>query len=226
MPLPLLEKPLAPVVSGLPPKSLNTEISGYVVASSTRSAPGTFSNYVVTTTERHFVKAFDAVALQDFVSPSAPVWMFPTNVGVNALVGVLSSVRPAALQAWSGATNANPARWRFSTAIPAGLAAGAAPALVLRPAPRPIHPRRRMGAPGRHAPPRARVRGGRPARRARRGTPHPPGRRRAVLGRRPRVIAVLRRLLRRLRRRVPAGPPDWRVARRLGLTDLHRHRRR
>jgi hypothetical protein len=72
MPLPLMEKPFAPIVSGQSPKSLNTEIAGYVVQSSARSSSGVFSNHTIATTERHFLRAFEPAALQEFMAPSAP----------------------------------------------------------------------------------------------------------------------------------------------------------
>ena len=85
---------------------------------------------------------------------------------------------------------------------PRGPRAARAPrAVLLRPPPRPVGPRRGVVAARRRAPPGPGLRGRRPARRARRGPADPRGRARrrarALLGRRPGVRAVLRRVLRR-----------------------------
>ncbi len=126
MPLPLMEKALAPNVAGQPPKNLNTEINGYVVASSARSAAGSFSNHVITTTGRHFVQPYDPVALQDPLNPAPPYWLFPTNVGVTTLSGPLGTVRPLSLRTWDGNQSAVGTRWRFAFDSAAGVAANAA----------------------------------------------------------------------------------------------------
>ena len=121
MPLPLLEKPLAPRLPGDAPKSLNTEIDGSLVASSTRVAGGAFTSHQLTTTGRHFVKPYNPVALQDPLAPQSLNWFFPTNVAATTLGGWVSAVRPLRLSAWGGAQNALATRWRFSTALPDGL---------------------------------------------------------------------------------------------------------
>ena len=99
---------------------------------------------------------------------------------------------------------------------------GAAAAVLLRPAPRPIHARRRVDAGGRRAARRAGLRGRRTARRARpdAGDPRGHGRRPldALLRGRPDVLAVHGRLL---RRRPAAGSAD-RLDVRLGRPRLRR----
>ena len=130
MPLPLLEKPLAPKVVGQPPKNLNTEIGAYTVSSSARTTSGNFEAHQLTTPERHFAKRFDPLALQDAQNPAAPVWFFPTNISATSLSGWVSDLRPLKLGVWGGSQHADPARWRFTAAIPDGLTAGATPALL------------------------------------------------------------------------------------------------
>lgn len=125
MPLPLMEKALAPNVAGQPPKNLNTEINGYVVASSLRSSAGAFSNQIVTTTGRHFVLPYDPVALQDPLNPAPPYWLFPTNVGATTLEGPLCLVRPVTLRAWDGIQSPVATRWRFAAELAPGIAANA-----------------------------------------------------------------------------------------------------
>lgn len=130
MPLPLLEKPLAPNIAGQPPKSLNTEIGTYTVSSSARATAGSFTSHSLTTVERHFAKRYEPLALQNALAPAAPVWFFPTNVATPTLGGWVSTLRPLTLKVWGGNQNALATRWRFATTIPVGLAASAAPALL------------------------------------------------------------------------------------------------
>ncbi|HKX63195.1 MAG TPA: hypothetical protein VJS65_15145, partial [Verrucomicrobiae bacterium] len=130
MPLPLLEKPLAPNIAGQPPKSLNKEIDVSTVSSSTRTVAGSFTRHSLITTERHFLKRFESLALQNPRTPAAPVWFFPTNVGATTLDGWVSSLQPLALKPWGGNQNALVTRWRYAATSPAGLTAGPAPALL------------------------------------------------------------------------------------------------
>jgi len=129
MPLPLLEKPLAPNIAGQPPKSLNTEIGTYTVSSSARATAGSFTSHSLTTTERHFARRYEPLALQNAGTPAAPVWFFPTNVATPTLGGWVSTLRPLKLGVWGGSQPAL-SRWRYAATIPAGLSASAAPALV------------------------------------------------------------------------------------------------
>lgn len=117
MPLPLMEKPLAPRIAGQPPRSLNTEIGTYVVSASTRQTAGQFLLHTLTTTDRHFARRFDPLALQDPQAPSTPVWFLPTNVGATTLAGWVSDLHPFALRAWGGNQSPNTARWRFATSL-------------------------------------------------------------------------------------------------------------
>ncbi|MBL9136266.1 MAG: hypothetical protein JNK85_10375 [Verrucomicrobiales bacterium] len=131
MPLPLLEKPVAPSLAGQPPKSLNTEIDSYKVLSSTRSVSGLFTRYALVTAGRHFVKRHNPVALQDSVAPAAPFWFFPTNVAATQMNGWISVLRPLSLKVWSGIQTTNANRWRYSADQPAGYSASATPTLLL-----------------------------------------------------------------------------------------------
>ena len=125
MPLPLLEKPLAPNVAGQPPNSLNTEIASYTVASSS----GSGANSVVTTTDRHFIKPFQAVAMQDSSAPVAPYWLLPTAVSRSSLTGLVTKIQPMDLGAYSSSQPALSNRWRFATRPADGLANGSSASL-------------------------------------------------------------------------------------------------
>ncbi len=130
MPLPLLEKPLAPNIAGQPPKNLNTEIGAYSVRTSSQATAGSFTSHSLTTSARHFAHRFDPLALQNPQVPAAPLWFFPTNVTTTTLDGWVSNLRPSKLGLWGGNQNALANRWRFAMSIPPGLTAGAAPALL------------------------------------------------------------------------------------------------
>ncbi len=130
MPLPLLEKPLAPNIAGQPPKNLNTEIGDYSVSASSRLTAGSFTSHSLTTTARHFARRFDPLALQNRLAPAAPVWFFPTNVSATSLDGWLSNLRPLKLSPWGGNQHPLANRWRFAAILPAGLTASTARALL------------------------------------------------------------------------------------------------
>jgi hypothetical protein len=130
MPLPLLEKPLAPNVVGEPPRSLNTETGASTVSASTRAAAGPFTAHGLVTTSRHFARPYEALALQQAGAPAAPVWFFPTNATATSLGGWVSDQRPLSLSPWAGSQNALPNRWRFAATLPSGLRPGASPALL------------------------------------------------------------------------------------------------
>ncbi|HKX62637.1 MAG TPA: hypothetical protein VJS65_12345, partial [Verrucomicrobiae bacterium] len=105
MPLPLLEKPLAPSIAGQPPKSLNTEIGDYTVSASAVLPAGGFTSHSLTTSTRHFASRFNPLALQNTTTPAAPVWFFPTNITTTTLGGFVSNLRPLTLKVWGGAQN-------------------------------------------------------------------------------------------------------------------------
>jgi hypothetical protein len=121
MPLPLLEKPLAPNLAGQPPKSLNTEIDAYEVAATLQVGNATSTNYGVTLTSQHFIRQYDPVALQDPSAPGAPYWLLPTSLGTSTILGPLSQVRPLELTPWTGAQSTLSNRWRFSANVPSGV---------------------------------------------------------------------------------------------------------
>ncbi|HXI51460.1 MAG TPA: hypothetical protein VNH84_08145, partial [Candidatus Saccharimonadales bacterium] len=129
-PLPLLEKPLAPLLAGQPPTSLNTEISSYTVSASASATAGSYTSYTLTNTARHFAKTFEPLALQNGTAPAAPVWFFPTNVGATNLGGWVANLRPLTLKVWAGAQNTNGTSWRFAATLPTNLVASASPALL------------------------------------------------------------------------------------------------
>lgn len=115
MPLPLLEKPLAPKLSGQLPKNLNTEIGFWLAADSSNSVAGGFANTEIATTKRNYFRQFEPVAVQDAGPPVAePYWVFPTNVGPNTVAGWVSTNRPVSLSAWGGTASTNANRWRFA----------------------------------------------------------------------------------------------------------------
>ncbi len=130
MPLPLLEKPLAPSVVGQPPRSLHTEVASYTVARTTSAGAGTLRPVSVETTERHFGKRFDPLALQNPGSPTVVYWLFPTNVGRTTLGAWLSVLRPLDLSPWSSTQSSQPTRWRYAATLPTGLVSGDAGALL------------------------------------------------------------------------------------------------
>ncbi len=116
MPLPLLEKPYAPSLSGKPPKSVNEEISEFVVESSSRAASGAFFSYRVTATTRHYASRYAPMVVQDPDHLQSSYWLFPTNAGARTLDGWVSPQRPVTLSSWSGAASTNANRWRFAAA--------------------------------------------------------------------------------------------------------------
>lgn len=116
MPLPLLEKPLAPSLPGKAPRNLNEEVTDYSVASSTRGAAGAFFRYRVTTGGRHYAAPFAPMALQDLLQGNTLFWLFPTNVGKDTLDGWISTQRPLHLTTWTGVASTNANRWRFAAA--------------------------------------------------------------------------------------------------------------
>ncbi|MBC8003340.1 MAG: hypothetical protein H7X97_12205, partial [Opitutaceae bacterium] len=114
MPLPLLEKPLAPPVVGQPPKSLNREILAWTVSSGAPVSSAGFNIWTLSTSDRHYFKSYQAVALQNATAvPPTPTWFYPTNVDATGLTGFLSSRRPYRLSLWTGDLAVNPNRWRF-----------------------------------------------------------------------------------------------------------------
>jgi hypothetical protein len=120
MPLPLLEKPLAPNIEGQPPKNLNTEIQFWTVSSSSNSTSGGFANTRLATIERNYASAYQTLALQLAGPPAAkPFWIFATNSGPATVSGFLSTNRPVTLSAWGGAALTATNRWRFTISDPA-----------------------------------------------------------------------------------------------------------
>jgi len=115
MPLPLLETPLAPNVSGQPPKNLNTEIQYWTVNSASNATVGGFANVRLTTAERNYVAAYQGVGLQDQGPPIGKLfWVFPTNAGPSTVNGFLATNRPVSLSAWAGTASTNANRFRFT----------------------------------------------------------------------------------------------------------------
>src|SRR5262249_28466561 len=123
MPLPLLELPLAPTLSGQPPKNLDTEVEFWTVSGSTNSAAGGFANTTLTTADHNYFIPYQALALQDQGPPvKDPLWVFPTNVSPTTVQGWLGTNRPVALAAWGGVPSTNANRWRFSVNAPSRVA--------------------------------------------------------------------------------------------------------
>ncbi len=123
MPLPLLEKPLAPQLSGQPPNNLNTEIGFWNVSGSTHAVVGSFAVSEIATAERNYVLPYHPVVVQNPGPPVAePYWLFPTNVGAFTLTGLVSTNRPVSLAAWGGVASPNANRWRFTVSDPSQIA--------------------------------------------------------------------------------------------------------
>src|SRR5262249_385670 len=91
MPLPLLEKPRAPNMSGEPPKNLNPEIAAWTVGASSNSAAGAFANTTLTTTERNYFTLYQPLAVQSPAPIGAPFWVFPTSIGSATVKGWLAT---------------------------------------------------------------------------------------------------------------------------------------
>ncbi|MCI0534484.1 MAG: hypothetical protein L0Z50_04585 [Verrucomicrobiales bacterium] len=120
MPLPLLEPPFAPKLPGLPRVSLNQEFSSWTVGSSTVAA----TEWMLDTGLRHFLKAYEAVSLQNVTPLAAPLWFFPTAVDTQTLDGIVSTHRPFGIAPFGGAPASDANRWRFAAEVLAGLAVG------------------------------------------------------------------------------------------------------
>ncbi len=119
MPLPLLEKPLAPKLSGQLPKNLNTEIGYWNVGVSSNALAGGLANTDLTTTERNYFRLHQPIAIQNAGPPvERPYWLFPTNVSASGVSGWISTNRPVALSAWGGAASTNTDRWRYAVSDP------------------------------------------------------------------------------------------------------------
>lgn len=120
MPLPLLEPPFAPKLAGQPRVSLNQEFSSWNVSSSTVAA----TEWQLDTGSRHFLKPYEAVALQQVAPVAAPFWFFPTQTGTQTLGGIVSTHRPFGLAPFGGAPASHPNRWRFAVEVLTGLVNG------------------------------------------------------------------------------------------------------
>lgn len=129
MPLPFLEKPLAPKVIGAPARSLNTQVGFWPVSSSTQNAEGGVSNVRITTQTRHFFQPYQALVLQDVPSGGAVTsrWFYTTNVDQSAhqVEGFVSQIPPHSLSGWpSGDQPAEATRFRYGIANTQGLSNG------------------------------------------------------------------------------------------------------
>ena len=85
MPLPFLEKPLAPKVIGAPARSLNYEAQSWTTSSSSAAEVGGISQVQITTSTRHFFKPYERLALQDVPASGAITtrWLLPTAVNTT-----------------------------------------------------------------------------------------------------------------------------------------------
>ena len=154
MPLPLLEKPLAPKLVGAPPLSLNREMGAWIVASnSTNSA-----ECQLTTQERHFFRQYQgALALQDVSQSPMPLrWFYPLEVdqAAYALIGPVSLHKPYTI--WNEQVLADPTMVEYYINDASGLNVNDSVVLVassarkmlgghgkwVRPTPRKSHQRR------------------------------------------------------------------------------------
>ncbi|MCI0541920.1 MAG: hypothetical protein L0Z50_42535, partial [Verrucomicrobiales bacterium] len=116
MPLPLLEKPLAPAVAGEPPISLNTELEARTVANSSVSVDTNgVSAWELTTTTRHYFPGWRELVVQDASQPAnAPTWLYPTNVGGTTLSGFASIRRPYYIKDCLCEQTGGATRWRYA----------------------------------------------------------------------------------------------------------------
>lgn len=111
MPLPLLEKPMAPHLTGIQPQTLNTEVSSWTVNTASSSAlAGYFSS--LTVDRAALMHVYQPLSLQDLTgtkyfagrfaqtsTKSSSGWLYPTVVDAQgkAVSGYPSAVLPTAL---------------------------------------------------------------------------------------------------------------------------------
>jgi hypothetical protein len=122
MPLPLLEKPLAPSVQGEPPRSLNQELSSWLVSSNATSDSSGLVR--IWTTDTPLFQTYSLLSLQNLSDPSeAPLWFYPAsmNVSSNRVEGFVSDSLPYALSSWGATWPTNVLRWRYGIEDPSGL---------------------------------------------------------------------------------------------------------
>ncbi|HSH16417.1 MAG TPA: hypothetical protein VLD18_10310, partial [Verrucomicrobiae bacterium] len=119
MPLPLLDKPLAPRVAGQPPRSLNREHVAWAISGSTNAVVNDLARWTLAVAETHYLPTFKVLALQDVAaSPPTPRWLLGTNVTATLIEGFLATDKPLRLDPYGDATS-DPNRWRFAVESPA-----------------------------------------------------------------------------------------------------------
>jgi hypothetical protein len=125
MPLPFLEKPLAPKVIGAPARSLNYEAQSWTTSSSSAAEVGGISQVQITTSTRHFFKPYERLALQDVPASGAITtrWLLPTAVNTtgSSVSGVVSDKVPLSLGAYAG-TQPGALNYRYALANVADVA--------------------------------------------------------------------------------------------------------
>jgi hypothetical protein len=123
MPLPLLDKPFAPMVVGQAPKSLDQEICYWPVSDSV-GVTGAPLAAKLTTTLSHVFPAYQSLTLQNpLQNPIVTRWFYSTHVDhdANTLEGFVSSTPPFTLSQWKGAQPSDSKSLRFGLADPAGI---------------------------------------------------------------------------------------------------------
>jgi hypothetical protein len=119
MPLPLLEKPLAPVVDGFPRGSLNFERAFSTVISSASNNPTS-----LTLSDRPLFRNYWPLVLQDFSAHPIPTfWFFPTNLisESSEIQGLVSTNPPYEVSLWTESpqpVNSNHWKFKINTHVP------------------------------------------------------------------------------------------------------------
>lgn len=128
MPLPLLERPLAPKIIGTPPRSLNREVRAWQVADTAVTTSEGVRWVTLTTEQPHGVGKTRTLHLQNPDNLAHAARFFVTGVDYTAqtLTGVILDRDLATLSAWAGAQPAEFARRRYGVSSTAGLTTGRA----------------------------------------------------------------------------------------------------
>lgn len=124
MPLPLLEKPLAPPVAGASRKSVNSEFDSATI----NSASGTVATLVLGIDQPPIFQLHVPLVLQDVSTANVKTsWMMPASVDftIRTVTGSYSTNAPYLLSFPSTITQpSNPNHWKFAVSRTAGLAVG------------------------------------------------------------------------------------------------------
>lgn len=115
MPLPLLEKPLAPRIAGDPPRSLNREYNAWAIADSAKTVADDVAAWELTTEDVHYFPSHQTMALQDPADTQLdPVWFLSVDTTDTRLNGFVVDARPVGLTPYGGDASANANARRYA----------------------------------------------------------------------------------------------------------------